>query len=332
MILSNLSRASAPAKVVLFGEHFVVYGSPAILGSIDRRIRVSAQIIRPAEIKIRSDIGFFASFAANKLDGCGTNLSEAQKFTYPLYFAAQEIISGSLNAKDAKLGVEIDIHSDIPYGIGLGSSAASCVATVAAVGSLFLKRDRHWIFTRAHRAERLIHKSSSGGDCYVSTFGGLVYYIRNGKNRKIKTRRSVSLILVNTGIKHSTKALVSLVENFRNQNTSLFDDLANSATHICDQAALALTEDNPIKLGRLMSRNQRLLETLGVSTVETDNLVRYCLECGAHGAKLTGAGGGGSVIALVPDEYKTEFEYKLLKKYSYQCIPVQIRSYGLLKY
>lgn len=331
MILTNLSRASAPAKVVLFGEHFVVYGSPAILASIDRRIRVSAQIIRSPQIIIRSDTGFSASFTVNKLDECGTNLSEAQKFTYPLYFATHDVISGSLNAK-VKLGVEIDIHSDIPYGIGLGSSAASCVATVAAVGSLFLKRDRHWIFTRAHRAERLIHKSSSGGDCYVSTFGGLIYYIRNGKNRKIKTRRSVSLILVNTGIKHSTKALVSLVENFRNQNTSLFDDLANSATHICDQAALALTEDNPIKLGRLMSRNHRLLETLGVSTEETDNLVRYCLDSGAYGAKLTGAGGGGSVIALVPDEYKTEFEYKLLKKYSYQCIPVQIRSYGLLKY
>ena len=332
MILTNLSRASAPAKVVLFGEHFVVYGSPAILGSIDRRIRVSAQIIRPAQINIRSDTGFFASFAANELDGYGTNWSEAQKFSYPLYFATQEIIRGSLNAKDAKLGVEIDIHSDIPYGIGLGSSAASCVATVAAVGSLFLKRDRHWIFTRAHRAERLIHKSSSGGDCYVSTFGGLIYYVMNGKNRKIKIRRSVPLILVNTGVKHSTKALVSLVENFRNQNTSLFDDLANSAAHICDQAALALTEDNPIKLGRLMSRNQRLLVTLGVSTVETDNLVRYCLDSGAYGAKLTGAGGGGSVIALVPDEYKTEFEYKLLKKYSYQCIPVQIKSYGLMKY
>lgn len=331
MILTNLSRASAPAKVVLFGEHFVVYGSPAILGSIDRRIRVSAQIIRPTQIIIRSDTGFSASFTVNKLDECGTNLSEAQKFTYPLYFATHDVISGSLNAK-VKLGVEIDIHSDIPYGIGLGSSAASCVATVAAVGSLFLNRDRHWIFTRAHRAERLIHKSSSGGDCYVSTFGGLIYYIRNGKNRKIKTRRSVSLILVNTGIKHSTKALVSLVENFRNQNTSLFDDLANSATHICDQAALALTEDNPVKLGRLMSRNHRLLETLGVSTVETDNLVRYCLDSGAYGAKLTGAGGGGSVIALVPDEYKTEFEDKLLEKYSYQCIPVQITSYGLMKY
>ncbi len=332
MILTNLSRASAPAKVVLFGEHFVVYGSPAILGSIDRRIRVSAQIIRPPQIIIHSDTGFSASFTVNKLDECGTNLSEAQRFTYPLYFATHEVISGSLNAKAAKLGVEIDIHSDIPYGIGLGSSAASCVATVAAVGSLFLKRDRHWIFTRAHRAERLIHKSSSGGDCYVSTFGGLIYYVRNGKNRKIKTRKSVSLILVNTGIKHSTKTLVSLVENFRNQNTSLFDDLANSATHICDQAALALTEDNPVKLGRLMSRNHRLLEALGVSTVETDNLVRYCLDSGAYGAKLTGAGGGGSVIALVPDEYKTELEYKLLKKYSYQCIPVQIRSYGLLKY
>ncbi|HET9356637.1 MAG TPA: hypothetical protein VFN98_00945, partial [Nitrososphaeraceae archaeon] len=161
MILTNLSRASAPAKVVLFGEHFVVYGSPAILASIDRRIRVSAQIIRSPQIIIRSDTGFSASFTVNKLDECGTNLSEAQKFTYPLYFATHDVISGSLNAK-VKLGVEIDIHSDIPYGIGLGSSAASCVATVAAVGSLFLKRDRHWIFKRAHQAERLIHKSSSG--------------------------------------------------------------------------------------------------------------------------------------------------------------------------
>jgi mevalonate kinase len=332
MIHRNLSRASAPAKVILFGEHFVVYGSPAILGSIDRRIRVSAQLIQLPEIIIRSNAGFSASFAANRLDGVTSNFSEVQKTLYPLYSAAYEIIRSHSDGRDTNLGVEINICSDIPCGIGLGSSAASCVATVAAVGSLFLKPDRNWIFIRAHHAERVIHKNSSGGDCYVSTFGGLIYYVTNGINRKIRTRRDIWLIVVHTGIKHSTKELVSFVETFRDQNKSLFNDLADSASYICDQAVSALSEDNPVKLGRLMSKNHGILKALGVSNAEIDDIVRFCLDNGAYGAKLSGAGGGGSVIALVPHEYTTEFMSKMRKKNSYHCLPVQIRSHGLLRY
>ena len=328
----SLSRASAPAKIMLFGEHFVVYGNPAILGSIDRRIRVSARRIEPPIINIRSDSGFFASFATERLEKPGPNFSEAQNVMYPLYSAIYEVIRGHSHCNEGNSGVEININSDIPWGIGLGSSAASCVATIAAVGSLFLEPDRQWIFTRALRAERIIHKCSSGADCYVSTFGGLIYYVRNGKNRKIRSRRDLSLIVVNTGIKHSTKVLVSLVKNFRDENTALFDRLATSATHICKQAVTALTEDNQVKLGRLMSKNHNLLKSLGVSNEDIDNIVGFCLDNGAYGAKLTGAGGGGSVIALIPDQCKMEFVSKISKKNSCECIPVRIKSCGLLRY
>ncbi|MDQ3840505.1 MAG: mevalonate kinase [Thermoproteota archaeon] len=331
-MIRNLSRASAPAKVMMFGEHFVVYGSPAILGSIDRRVRISARLIQVPQIIIHSDAGISASFAASKLNAAGSSLSEAQKTLYPLYLAAYEVINNHSDRTGTNWGVKLNICSDIPLGIGLGSSAASCVATVGAVGSLFLKPDRKWIFARAHRAEKLIHKSSSGGDCYVSTFGGLIYYIRNGKKRKIRTKRDICLIVVNTGIKHSTKELVSFVETFRNQNKSLFNDLADTATCICDQAVSALAEDNLVKLGILMNKNHGLLAALGVSNAEIENIVRFCLDSGAYGAKLTGAGGGGSVIALVPDEYKTEFVSKMRKKNPYQCLPVQVRSNGLLRY
>jgi mevalonate kinase len=328
MTCGKITHASAPAKVMLFGEHFVVYGGPAILGSIDRRVRVTAQCINSAEINISSDTGFFASYSSEVLEEPGLYFSEAQSFLYPLYAAIYNVLKDHLVGRN--LGVKIDIISDVPWGVGLGSSAASCVATVAAVGSLFVKPEKGWVYSRALRAEKIIHKNSSGADCHISTFGGLIYYVKNTQNKKIRSKRDLSLVVINTGIKHSTKAQISLVKNFRIQNRLLFNDLANNATHICNEAVSAIGSGDKRRLGDLMNENHSLLKEIGVSNDEINDLVKLCLDNGALGAKLTGAGGGGSVVALLPDKYHTDFIAKLSKKRSSQCIPIKIGSSGLL--
>jgi mevalonate kinase len=332
MICRNFARASAPAKVILFGEHFVVYGGPAILGSIDKRIRVSARPIASTKIKINSDIGYFASYPSDRLIESRPHFTEAERILYPLYTATHKVLKDHLIGTAKSIGVEIQLSSDIPLGAGLGSSAASCVATVAAVGSLFLRPDKDWVCSMALRAEKIIHENSSGADCYVSSFGGLIYFVKNIMNKKIRPKKALSLIVVNTGIKHSTKTLVSLVKNYRLENMSLYNDLANRAASICEQAVLAINLGDQNKLGQLMNENHTLLNELGVSNEIINDLVGFCIDKGASGAKVTGAGGGGSIVVLIPDEYETSIISEISKKYSHQCISTRIGSGGLLTY
>ena len=184
----------------------------------------------------------------------------------------------------------------------------------------------------ALRAEKIIHENSSGADCYVSSFGGLIYFVKNIMNKKIRPKKALSLIVVNTGIKHSTKTLVSLVKNYRHENMSLYNDLASRAASICEQAVLAINLGDQNKLGQLMNENHALLNELGVSNEIINDLVGFCIDKGASGAKVTGAGGGGSIVVLLPDEYETSIISEISKKYSHQCISTRFGSSGLLTY
>jgi mevalonate kinase len=323
-------RASAPAKVMLFGEHFVVYGCPAILGSIDRRVSVTAKPIGFAKINISSNVGLLASYSSETLETPDPKYSEAHNTLYPIYAAVHGILKDHFNVDGRHRGVKIEINSDIPWGAGLGSSAASCVATVGAVKSLFSKPEKKWVYSRALGAERIIHENTSGADCSISTFGGLIYYVKDTHNRKIKSKAELSLVVLITGTKHSTRSQVSYVKNFRNQNKSLFNELAKRATRICNKAVSAIKVGDIVKLGELMNKNHVLLRELGVSNNEINGLIRFCLDNGATGAKLTGAGGGGSVIALLPNENLTSFIRKIRNKGLRQYFPVRIGSYGLL--
>jgi mevalonate kinase len=293
-------------------------------------VRTTARRINTEEINICSDIGFSASYPSQAVKEPRLHYSEAQRFLYPLYAAVYDILKEHLVERN--MGVKVDISSDIPWGAGLGSSAASCVATVAAVGSLFDKPQKGWIYSRALRAETIIHKNPSGADCYISTFGGLVYYIKKRQNRKIRSKRDLSLVVMNTGIKHSTKAQISLVKDFRIRHRLLFSSLSNHVTRICNEAVSAIGLGDKRRLGDLMNENHSLLKELGISNDEVNDLVKLCLDNGALGAKLTGAGGGGSVIALVPDKYQADFITKMAKKKPSQCIPVSIGTVGLSIY
>jgi mevalonate kinase len=322
-------KASAPAKVILFGEHFVIYGNPAILASISKRISVSACTIIDNEdkIAIRSDIGVAGQYnndgEFNTLEG-GV---EAKAFLDPLYSAIKRV----LLVRNKKTGIEIGISSKVPLGIGLGSSAALCVATVAAVDSLFQKKtSRQKICNLAIESESLIHKRTSGADCYVSTFGGLIQYHSKSKGfKKLEAKRSLPLVVASTGIKHSTADLVAVVKRFKDKNYVLFESLAKQASDICLQARTALASGQCDKVGKLMNENQIILQQIGVSHHKVEDLVDICNKAGAVGAKITGAGGGGSVIALAATKQDRTKIAARVKAAGYQSFEVEIDYKGL---
>lgn len=326
----NQAKASAPAKVILFGEHFVVYGGPAILAAINKRISVDARILSHDEdrIIISSDIGFVGEYwhngDFNPLEGG----SKAKAVLDPLYEAIIQVL---LMRDKKKTGIEVSISSRVPLGIGLGSSAASCVATVAAVNSLFQKNtSRHQVCELAIESERQIHKRTSGADCYVSTFGGLIHYCSKSKDFKnIKTNESLSLVVASTGIKHYTSDLVSGVKRFKDRNETLFESLAKQASEICLQAWTAIESGKCDKIGELMNENQIILQQIGVSHHKAQKIIDLCSKAGAIGAKITGAGGGGAVIALAANKMESAKIASQVKAASYQSFEVEIDYKGL---
>jgi mevalonate kinase len=325
-------KASAPAKVILFGEHFVVYGNPAILASINKRIFVEARTTtmdnNENDITIKSDIGVAGRYYdGGKFKMLGGGM-EAKAVLDPLYNAIKQVLA----IRNKNIGIEIDISSQVPPRIGLGSSAASCVATIAAVDSLF-NRDpsKQNICKLAVEAERWVHKTTSGADCYVSTFGGLIKYQSRSKAfKKLETiGPPICLVVASTGVNHYTADLVAMVKRFRDRNHMLFGRLARRANDICLQASSTLRSGNYEKTGKLMDENQNILRQIGVSHNKAEDLIEICSNAGALGAKVTGAGGGGSIIALAGSKKESAKIASRIRRAGYESFKVEIDNMGL---
>ena len=292
-------KASAPAKVILFGEHFVVYGEPAIVLAIDKRITVSANIRSDRKIFIRSeDIGISGFF----MDGLflpESGGSEAEEKLKPIYAVAKEIIRRC----HVNRGVDINIKSSIPIAAGLGSSAAVSVASAAALYSLFeynVTNDE--IFQTALNAERLVHGNPSGIDPAISTYGGILQYQKSKPIKRLDVDIDLPLIIGNTGRERSTGELVGKVSRLRRRYPAIVEKLIKAGGEISKRSLKALSDGDLKALGELMNINHELLCALTVSCEELERLVHASRKAGALGAKLTGAGGGGCMIALVSPE------------------------------
>ena len=320
-----MTIASAPAKIILFGEHFVIYNQPAILASINKRIKIDSRIVLENKNTIRietNNLGkktYPLSILKNK------NQDNYNDFFYPIIYILKKILQDFERTN----GIEIKIQSEIPYGVGLGSSAALSVAAVAAIYGLINRYSKkNEILELAIETEKIIHRNSSGADCVISTYGGLMYYQKNSNVRQLGYSKKLNFIIINTGLKHSTGELVSIVERFRQNNFATFIKLSNKVTNICNNAIEALKEGNTLKLGKLMNENQILLEQIGVSNKEINKIIETSLNYGAIGSKLTGAGGGGCILSIIHQENKNYF-LSNMKQSGYECFDIIIENQGV---
>jgi mevalonate kinase len=308
------SKASAPGKVILFGEHFVVYGVKAILCAINKRVTVTAEKIKEEKISIKSDIGDL-ELELNK------PISEINSPLKPFYYLANKMI------QNQSTGIEIKIESDIPLGAGLGSSSACCVAGAAAISKLFSEKTKEEILELAIEAERTIFENTSGADCTVCTYGGIIEYEKEKGFIKIKSEPNFHLIIANSNIKHSTESIVSKVKQFKNEDTERFSKLCNDESKLIEDVLQLLKENNIQKLGQKVVQNQKYLETIGISNEKLKDMIKIGQES-SFGTKITGAGDGGCVFSLT-DESNLENTINGFKKKNYDCFSVKIDYDGL---
>ncbi|HEY5736541.1 MAG TPA: mevalonate kinase [Nitrosopumilus sp.] len=308
------SKASSPAKVILFGEHFVVYGVKAILCAINKRITVTAETIQENKISIKSNIGNL-ELEPNK------KISEINSPLKPFYYLANKLI------KNQNTGIEIFVESDIPLGVGLGSSSACCVAGAAAISRLFRNTSKEEILNLAIEAERTIFENTSGADCTVCTYGGIMEYDKENGFNKIKYEPNFHLVIANSKIEHSTKSIVDRVKQFKEKNEDKFSKLCKKESKLVEDVLELLKENNVIELGNKITENQEYLEVIGISNEKLRNMIQVG-QSKSFGAKITGAGGGGCIFALT-NESNLEQTMNEFKNKNYDCFSVKIDFKGL---
>ncbi|OGD44827.1 mevalonate kinase [Candidatus Bathyarchaeota archaeon RBG_16_57_9] len=307
------AEATAPGKMILFGEHSVVYRGPAVVLAIDRRARVTAQKRNDRKIFVDADnLGFSGYFEddvyypARGKAWRGRNLSA-------LNMAARK----TMEHLGVDSGVNMKVRSMIPMAVGLGSSAAVCVATVGAVQQLFdANLSKEEISRLALEGETIIHGKPSGVDNTVSAFGGVISYERGLGFKHYKVEGSMPFIIGDTMRKRSTRMMVENVAALKERNPDVVDSVLGAMAELSARGLDALLARDLAKLGDLMNINQGLLSAIGVSTMKLESLIHTARRNGALGAKLTGAGGGGCMIAVAEERDLSNVEKAIRRRKS----------------
>jgi len=288
--------ASAPGKLMLYGEHAVVYGSPCIVTAVDQRVRVSVEPNGEGEIHVCSpNVG---------LDEYHKSIERLGKDDVPKSMQFVEYLVKRFYAdNNLKQGIRISTESDFSTQFGFGSSAAVVVALSKVLTQYFnIKMDKKQIFDLSYQAVLDVQGVGSGFDVAASVYGGTIYYVTPGTVIESIYEGELPMMVGYTGVKADTPTLIRQVAELK-RNEAWVDSVFSDITMLVDQAKNYFKSNDFVQLGKLMNKNQKLLSTLNVSSTELNNLIKSAMGAGAYGAKLSGAGGGDCMIAFGDSQY-----------------------------
>lgn len=336
-----MSKASAPGKVIIIGEHAVVYGEPAIIAAIGKRTYSEAEKsikCRYMDSRWNVDLVFTIEEALStmkKADEIWKICSEKKDFTELLQFIKRD---GFINYRKAVFGImikkmkinecfTIKIKSDVPVGSGLGSSSSLAVAVTKSVSELFKKNiSNEAINDIAYEMEKLIHGNPSGGDNAASCFGGLLWFEKGKEIKSLEKKVPYELenfVLVYTGPPKKTtgelvQAVRNLDENYRNKRIKEIGKMTSKILN-------ALKKKDFKKMKEIINKTQHNLSELGVSTPVIDKIAKAVIEINGA-AKLCGAGGGGIMLCWYEDKSKL---IKTIKSLGYEPIETELGAEGV---
>lgn len=286
------AAGEAPGKILLIGEHAVVYGHPAIaIPMRGVRARAEVELTRNGGIEL----------TAQDIRERATSEENASSRVAPLFRLARRLFG---YFGEQKPGARITLHSTIPMGRGMGSGAAVAVAIVRAIcGALERQIDDDQVAELALVAEKEFHGTPSGVDCAVVARDEPIYFVKGKPPLEISVGPSLfRFVVADTGIESPTIRVVQDVRTAREQDRALYDSYFWELGSMASVAREVIRSGVPAELGACMSHAHSILQGIGVSSTELDRLVEVALDKGALGAKLTGAGRGGAVIALIDDD------------------------------
>jgi mevalonate kinase len=312
--------ATAPGKIILFGEHAVVYGKPAIAAPVNqvraRAVISAAPLRKQGEIQVQApDMGLAARL-------------EELPDDHPLLKAIKLTIEAvGISRAPA---CTIRLSSTIPIAAGLGSGAAITVALGRAF-SAFLGKPLpdETISQLAYEVDKLHHGTPSGIDNTTITFGYPVYFERDRKIEILQVPVPFTITIADTGIQSPTSQAVGELRQAWQADPRRYEAIFEAVGAITHEARHWIESGTPAHLGKLMDENHALLSQMGVSSLELDDLVDAARQAGALGAKLSGGGRGGNMIALVEPDQAHQVSQALRSRGAVRTITTNIHMPGM---
>lgn len=299
-------------KTILFNEHFVVHGIPAIASAINQKTIATVETSDGKGVSLIDDRNATKGYKEEKLDQQKESL---------------ERIINAAGIDTTRNPVRITLGGDLTAASGVGASAASCVAIARALSVYFnLGFSDEKINAIAYEGEKGYHGSPSGIDNTAATYGGLIWFKKGKPNviEQIKIQRHVEIVIGNTGLVADTKAAVARIKERKEKYPEKYNELFKKAENLAYKARAALEAFDLEYTGRLMTENHGLLQAAGVSCKELDHLVDLAMAQGALGAKMTGGGLGGNMIALTPGEALQEKVAGAMEKEGFEVIRTKV--------
>jgi mevalonate kinase len=295
--------ASAPAKIILLGEHAVVYGKPSLAVPL-AGLRAYADVVL---LPSHSGLKITAVDLGGQEFNVNTSSAEADQ---PLVTAAHLLLN---DLGSSPPNANIILHSDIPVASGMGSGAAVTTALLRAIAVLLGKSlSDNRLNELVFEVEKIYHGTPSGVDNTVVVFEQPIYFVRARPIERLNIAKPFTLIVADTGVGASTKLAVTDVRALYNGNKALITSLLDSIADLVKVGRIAIETGDHDSLGEAMNDNHKLLQQLTVSSPLLDKLVATAQDSGALGAKLSGGGRGGNMVALVSMELVSNLKASLL--------------------
>jgi mevalonate kinase len=313
--------ASAPGKLMLLGEHAVVYGHPCLVTAVNQRIHVTVE-------KNGKDVFYMEApdLGLNAYSKTIENL--AIKAPPPAVRFVEHLYKRFLQRWPQREGIIVKTKSEFSSAFGFGSSSAVSVAFAKALTSLYeINLNNDELFELCYQAVLDVQGVGSGFDIASAIWGGTIYYVPPAQVVRRVAIEELPLVVGYTGIKADTPTLIRMVQSLHADEPEMVEGWFTQIAGLVNKAEKAMGEKRWDELGKLMMKNQSVLRELQVSSVELNRLNRAAVKAGAYGAKLSGAGGGDCMIAVVQTEVRAKVE-KAIEIAGGEVMKVELNAEG----